>query len=43
MISDNFKINAFDIGPGNCLIDEWVRKNSKKKFDKNGELAKKEK
>ena len=30
---------AFDIGPGNCLIDEWVRKNSKKKYDKNGELA----
>ena len=29
-----------DIGPGNCLIDSWVRKNSKKKFDKNGLLAK---
>ena len=28
-----------DIGPGNCLIDSWVRKNSDKKFDKNGELA----
>ena len=28
-----------DIGPGNCLIDTWVRKNSKKKFDLNGELA----
>ena len=28
-----------DIGPGNCMIDTWVRKNSKKKFDKNGELA----
>ena len=27
---------ACDIGPGNCLIDEWVRKNSKKKFDENG-------
>ncbi len=40
--SDNFQNNlsAFDIGPGNCLIDEWVRKNSNKKFDKNGELAK---
>ena len=23
-------INAYDIGPGNCLIDEWIRKNSKK-------------
>ena len=40
--SDNFQNNlsAFDIGPGNCLIDEWVRNNSDKKFDKNGELAK---
>ncbi len=40
--SDNFQNNlsAFDIGPGNCLIDEWVRNNSKKKYDNNGELAK---
>ena len=30
---------AFDIGPGNCLIDEWVRKNSKNKYDKNGYFA----
>ena len=29
-----------DIGPGNCLIDEWIRKNSKNKFDKDGMLAK---
>ena len=28
-----------DIGPGNCLIDSWVRKNSDKKFDHNGNLA----
>ena len=28
-----------DIGPGNCLIDNWVRKNSNKKFDKDGILA----
>ena len=28
-----------DIGPGNCLIDTWVRKNSKSKFDKDGFLA----
>jgi anhydro-N-acetylmuramic acid kinase len=28
-----------DIGPGNCLIDSWVRKNSKYKFDKDGLLA----
>ena len=41
-ISNNFEddINAFDIGPGNCLIDDWVRKNSNKKFDENGNISK---
>ena len=34
---ENFK--AYDIGPGSCLIDEWVRKNSNRKFDDNGEFA----
>ena len=29
-----------DLGPGNCLIDEWIRNNTKKKFDKNGDIAK---
>jgi len=33
-------LEAFDSGPGNCMIDEWVRKNSKKNFDKNGLIAK---
>ena len=28
-----------DIGPGNCLIDTWVRSNSNKKFDLDGNLA----
>ena len=28
-----------DIGPGNCLIDYWIRKNSNKKFDNNGNFA----
>ncbi|MDC1224432.1 anhydro-N-acetylmuramic acid kinase [Pelagibacteraceae bacterium] len=32
-------LKSYDIGPGNCLLDEWIRKNSKKRFDKNGELA----
>ena len=32
-------IKACDIAPGNCLIDEWVRKNSKNKYDNDGELA----
>ena len=32
-------LEAFDSGPGNCLIDDWVRVNSKKKFDENGSIA----
>jgi len=39
--SRNFNdLKSYDIGPGNCLLDEWIRKNSKERFDKNGELAK---
>ena len=34
------KFEAFDIGPGNCLIDDWIRKNSNKKFDTNGQIGK---
>ena len=37
---DSNDLKSYDIGPGNCLLDEWIRKNSKEKFDKNGELAK---
>tara|TARA_B110000914_G_scaffold166552_1_gene147087 strand:+ start:25 stop:1152 length:1128 start_codon:yes stop_codon:yes gene_type:complete len=33
-------LKSYDIGPGNCLLDEWTRKNSAERFDKNGELAK---
>jgi len=33
------EVYAYDIGPGNCLIDQWIRKNSKKKFDNKGFLA----
>jgi anhydro-N-acetylmuramic acid kinase len=28
-----------DLGPGNCLIDSWIRKNSNKKFDLDGKFA----
>jgi len=35
----NQNVFAYDIAPGNCLIDEWIRKNSNKKYDENGELA----
>ncbi len=33
------EIYAYDIGPGNCLIDEWIRKNSKYNYDDKGEIA----
>ena len=36
-IKDN--MYSYDIGPGNFLIDQWIRLNSKKKFDENGKLA----
>jgi len=37
--NDPTGLSSKDIGPGNCLIDTWVRKNSKKKFDKDGKFA----
>ena len=35
----SLEIYSKDIGPGNCLIDSWIRKNSNRKFDYNGNLA----
>ena len=32
-------IFATDIGPGNCLIDKWMKKNFDKDFDKDGKIA----
>jgi anhydro-N-acetylmuramic acid kinase len=29
-----------DIGPGNCMIDKWIRINSDKNFDENGNISK---
>ena len=40
-IDKDFQIQSKDIGPGNCLIDKWIRKNSDKNFDKDGNLANK--
>ena len=28
-----------DTGPGNCLIDQWIRKKSKNTYDENGKIA----
>ncbi len=38
-IDKNFNMCSKDIGPGNCLIDSWIRKNSDKLFDENGKFA----
>ena len=32
-------LKSRDLGPGNCLIDAWVRKNKKGNFDQNGAYA----
>jgi anhydro-N-acetylmuramic acid kinase len=34
------KIISFDTGPGNYLLDKWVKKNTGKNFDKNGFFSK---
>ena len=39
-IDVNGNMYSNDIGPGNFLIDHWIRLNSKKKYDENGKLAK---
>ena len=36
---NKYDFTSRDIGPGNCLIDSWVRKNSNQKFDIDGKLA----
>jgi anhydro-N-acetylmuramic acid kinase len=33
-------LEAFDSGPGNCMIDYWIRKNSKNNYDQDGAIAK---
>ena len=38
-IDINNKMFSCDIGPGNCLIDKWIRENSDKNFDDEGKIA----
>jgi len=35
----NEDLKSFDVGPGNCLLDEWVRRHTKMKYDENGEAS----
>jgi len=37
--NDIHPMSGMDIGPGMCLIDQWIRQNSKKKYDQNGIIA----
>ena len=39
-IWDDGEFFGKDEGPGMCLIDKWIRTNSKKKYDANGDIAK---
>ena len=39
-IKKNGEIISKDIGPGNCLIDNWIRLNSQNNYDQNGSIAK---
>ena len=34
------KMLAKDVGPGNCLIDKWIKLNTKNLYDNKGEIAK---
>ncbi len=38
-INESYEMTSMDIGPGNCLIDKWIRVNSGKNFDRNGNIA----
>ena len=38
-INENKEMTSSDAGPGNCLIDKWIRLNSDKFFDKDGLIA----
>ena len=40
IISKNGFFSGYDVGPGMCLIDQWIRHNSKKKYDEGGKIAK---
>ena len=37
---DGKDLHSADLGPGNCLIDQWMKKKSKKNYDKDGFTAK---
>ena len=38
-LNNSINFFAYDVGPGNCLIDDWVRNNKNLKFDRDGNYA----
>ena len=38
-VSKNDDIIAFDTGPGMCLLDDYISRNSNNEYDKNGEFS----
>ncbi len=40
IVNKDNRISSLDIGPGNCLIDTWIRLNSDQYYDKAGKIAK---
>lgn len=38
-VADNGQLSAFDSGPGNMLIDQWIEAHTGKAYDRNGETA----
>ena len=38
-IDINEEITSFDVGPGNCLIDQWIDQTINKDFDRDGLIA----
>ena len=39
LIGEEGLISAKDLGPGNCLIDLWIRLNTNKQYDIDGLVA----
>ena len=40
---DNLVVYSFDVGPGNCILDDWIslKTNNKYRYDKNGMFSRK--
>ena len=36
---NNEDLISFDVGPGNCLLDEWVRRHTQMKYDEDGKAS----